>query len=130
MVLKLVAGQHHDSYVGCDSSQEKMQDNTCTIFIHRDNSMGFLSGFTEVHRGTLVYDNTIFTTLHCAQKMMVQIRHINGLVDNKVVLQDSERVHIGEGTTDCDVLICTKRGVIPLDIDRTIVIIQFEDSPP
>ena len=55
---------------------------------------------------------------------------MNGLVDDKVVLQASERVHIGKGTTDCSVLICTKQGVIPLDIDRTIVIIQFEDSPP
>ena len=62
--------------------------------------------------------------------MMVQIRHINGLVDNKVVLQESERVHIGKGTTDCSVLLCTKQGVIPLNIDRTISIIQFEDSPP
>ena len=55
---------------------------------------------------------------------------MNGLVDDKFVLQASERVHIGEGTTDCDVLLCTKRGVIPLDIDRTILIIQIEDSPP
>ena len=54
---------------------------------------------------------------------------MNGLVDDKVVLQSYERVHIGEGTTDCDLLLCTKRGVIPLDIDSTIVIIQFEDSP-
>ena len=54
---------------------------------------------------------------------------MNGLVDDKVVLQASERVHIGEGTTDCAVLLCTKRGVIPLDIDRTIIIINFEDSP-
>ena len=58
--------------------------------------------------------------------MMVQILHMNGLVDGKVVLKDSERVHIGEGTTDCYVLLCTKRGVIPLEIDRTIVIINFE----
>ena len=92
--------------------------------------MGFLSGFTAVHPGTLVYDNTIRTTLHWAQQMMVQICHMNGLVDNKVVLQSSERVHIGKGTTDCAVLLCTKRGVIPLDIDRTILIMQFEDSPP
>ena len=70
--------------------------------------MGFLSGFTAVHPGTLVYDNTICTTLHWAQQMMVQIWHMNGLVDGKVVLQDSERVHIGEGTTDFDVLPCTK----------------------
>ena len=55
---------------------------------------------------------------------------MNGLVDNKVVLQACERVHIGKGTTDCALLLCTKRGVIPLDIDRKIVIIQFEDSPP
>ena len=55
---------------------------------------------------------------------------MNGLVDDKVVLQSSERVHIGKGTTDCAVLLCTKRGIIPLYIDRTIVIIQFEDPPP
>ena len=55
---------------------------------------------------------------------------MNGLVDDKVVLQAGERVHIGEGTTDCAVLLCTKRGVISLDIDRTIVIINFVDSPP
>ena len=92
--------------------------------------MVFLSGFTAVHPGTLVYDNTIRTTLHWSQQMMVQICHMNGLVDDKVVLQACERVHIGEGTTNCAVLLCTKRGVTPLDIDRTIVIIQFEDSPP
>ena len=62
--------------------------------------------------------------------MMVQIWHMNGLVDNTVVLQACERVHIGEGTTDCDLLLCTKRGVIPLDNDRNIVIIQFEDFSP
>ena len=91
--------------------------------------MGFLSGFTAVHPGTLVYDNTIRTTLHWAHHIMVQIWHMNGLVYNKVVLQASERVQIGEGTTDCAVLFCTKRGVIPLDIDRKIVIIEFEDYP-
>ena len=51
-------------------------------------------------------------------------------MDNKVILEASERVHIGEGTNDCAVLLCTKRGVIPLEIDRTIVIINLEDSPP
>ena len=55
---------------------------------------------------------------------------MNGLMDYKVILQSSERVHIGEGTNDCAVLICTKQGFIPLDIDRTIVIINLEDSPP
>ena len=55
---------------------------------------------------------------------------MNGLVDYKVVLQGSERVQIGKGTTDCAVLLCTKLGVIPLDIDRNIVIIKIEDSPP
>ena len=55
---------------------------------------------------------------------------MNDLMDNKLVLQTIERVHIGEGTTDCAVLLCTNQGVIPLDIDRTIVIIQFEDPPP
>ena len=54
---------------------------------------------------------------------------MNGLVDDKVLLQASERVHIGEGTTDCAVFLWTKRGVTPLDIERTIVIIQFEDPP-
>ena len=83
-----------------------------------------------VHPGTLVYDITIRTSLHWAQKMMVQIWHMNGLVDDKVVLQASERVHIGEGTTDCAVLLCTKQGVIPLEIDRKIVIIHFEEFPP
>ena len=92
--------------------------------------MGFLSGFTALHPGTLIYDNTIRTTLHWAHQMTVQIWHMNGLVDDKVVLQASERVHIGEGTTDCAVLICIKRGVIPLDIDRKFLIIQFEESPP
>ena len=92
--------------------------------------MGFLSGFTAVHPGTLVYDNTISTTLHLAQHMMVQIWHMNGLVDDKVVLQACERVHIGKGTTDCDVLLYTKQGIIPLDIDRKFLIIQFEESPP
>ena len=70
--------------------------------------MGFLSGFTAVHPGTLVYDNTIRTTLHLSNQMMVSIWHMNVLVDDKVVLQASERVHIGEGTTDFDVLPCTK----------------------
>ena len=51
-------------------------------------------------------------------------------MDDKVILEASERVHIGKGTTDCAVLICTKQGVIPLDIDRTIVIINLEYSPP
>ena len=59
MVLKLVAGQLHDSLVRCDSSQEEGQDNTCTILIHRGNSIGFLSGFTAVHPVTLVDDDTI-----------------------------------------------------------------------
>ena len=49
---------------------------------------------------------------------------------NKVILEASVRGHIGEGTTDCAVLLFTKRGVIPLDIDRTIVIINLEDFPP
>ena len=53
----------------------------------------------------------------------------SGLMDNKVILDSSERVHIGEGTTDCAVLLCTKRGVIPLDIDGTIIIINIEDPP-
>ena len=78
--------------------------------------MGFFSGFMSVHPGTLVYENTIYTTLHWAQKMVVQIRHMNGLVGDKVVLQASERVHIGEGTNDCAVLLCTKRGVITLTL--------------
>ena len=51
-------------------------------------------------------------------------------MDNKVILEASERVHIGKGTTDFDVLLFTKLGVIPLDIDRKIVIINIEDSPP
>ena len=51
-------------------------------------------------------------------------------MDDKVILEAIEKVHIGEGTNDCDVLLCTKRGVIPLDIDRTIVIINLEDFPP
>ena len=51
-------------------------------------------------------------------------------MDNKVILESSERVHIGEVTTDCAVLLCTKQGVVHLDIDRTIVIINFEDSSP
>ena len=55
---------------------------------------------------------------------------MNGLVDDKVLLEASERVNIGEGTTECAVLVCTKRGVVPLDIDRTIVIINIEESPP
>ena len=54
---------------------------------------------------------------------------MNGLVENKVVFEASERVQIGKGTTDCAVLLYTKRGVIPLDIDRKIVIINFEDPP-
>ena len=49
---------------------------------------------------------------------------------DKVILEASEMVNIGEGTTDCAVLLCNKQGVIPLDIDRTIVIINLEDSPP
>ena len=92
--------------------------------------MGLLSGFTAVHPGTLVDYNIVRTALHWAQHMMVQIWNMNGLVDNKVVIQASERVHIGEGTTDCDALLCYNRGVMLLDIDRTIVIIHFEDSPP
>ena len=55
---------------------------------------------------------------------------MDGSVDDKVVLEASERVHIGEGTTNCYVLLYTKQGVIPVDIDRTIVIIKFEDPPP
>ena len=55
---------------------------------------------------------------------------MKGLMDNEVILEASERVHIGKGTTDCAVLICTKRGVIPLDIEKTIVIINLEESPP
>ena len=51
-------------------------------------------------------------------------------MDDKVILEASERVHIGEGTTDCAILLCTKRGVIPLDIDGKIVIINIEDPPP
>ena len=51
-------------------------------------------------------------------------------MDDKVIPEASEMVHIGEGTTDCAVLLCTKRGVITLDIDRTVVIINLEDSPP
>ena len=54
---------------------------------------------------------------------------MNGLIDDKVILEASKSVHIGEGTTYCAVLLCTNLGVIPLDIDRTIVIIQFEDPP-
>ena len=50
-------------------------------------------------------------------------------MDDTVILEASERVHIGEGTTDCVVLLCTKQGVIPLDIDRKIVIINLEDPP-
>ena len=61
--------------------------------------------------------------------MMIQIWHMNGLVYDKVVLQASERVHIVKGTTHSAVLIWTKRGVVTLEIDRTIVIIQFEDPP-
>ena len=69
---------------------------------------------------------------HCIghSRWWSKLRHLNGLVDDKVVLQASERVHTGEGTTDFAVLLCTKRGVIPLDIDRTIVIINIEDPPP
>ena len=55
---------------------------------------------------------------------------MNGLVDDKVVLEASERFHIGKGNTDCAVLLCIKQRVIPLDIDRTIVIINFEDFSP
>ena len=55
---------------------------------------------------------------------------MNGLMENKMVIEASERVHIGEVTTDCAVLLCTKRGVIPLYIDRTIVMINLEYSPP
>ena len=54
---------------------------------------------------------------------------MNGLMDNKVILEASERVHIGKGTTDCAVLICTKRRVITLYIDRKIVITNLEDPP-
>ena len=61
--------------------------------------------------------------------MMVQICHMHGLVDDNVVLQACEIIHIGEGTTYYAVLLSTKRGVIPLDIDRKIVIINFEDPP-
>ena len=46
-------------------------------------------------------------------------------MDDKVILEASERVYKGEGTTDCAVLLCTKQRVIPLDIDRTIVIINL-----
>ena len=62
--------------------------------------------------------------------MVVRIRNINGLVENKVVLQASERVHIGKDTNSCVVFLLTKQGVIPLYIDRKIVIIKFEDPPP
>ena len=55
---------------------------------------------------------------------------MDGMTNDKVILEASERVHIGEGTTDCDPFLCTKRGVIPLDIDRKIVIINIDDSPP
>ena len=55
---------------------------------------------------------------------------MNGFVDDKVVLQAIKMVHIRKGTTDCAVFLCTKRRFIPLDIDRTILIIQFEESPP
>ena len=55
---------------------------------------------------------------------------MDGLMDDKVILEASERVHIGKGTTDCALLLCTKRGVIHLDIDRKIVIINLEDPPP
>ena len=55
---------------------------------------------------------------------------MDGLMDNKVILEAIERVHIGKCTTDCAVLLCTKRGVITLYIDRTIEIINIEDSPP
>ena len=50
-------------------------------------------------------------------------------MDDKVILEAGERVHIGKGTTDCALLLFTKRGVIPLDIDRTILIINLEDPP-
>ena len=55
---------------------------------------------------------------------------MNGLIDDKVILEASESFHIGEGTTYCAVLLCTKLWVIPLDIDRKFVIINLEDSPP
>ena len=55
---------------------------------------------------------------------------MNGLKDDKVILEASKRVHIGEGTTDCAVLICSKREVIPLNIYRKIVILNLENSPP
>ena len=51
-------------------------------------------------------------------------------MDDKVIIEASERVHIVKGTTDCAVLLYTKRGVIPLYIDRTIVLINLEDPPP
>ena len=50
-------------------------------------------------------------------------------MDDKVILEASGRVHIDKVTTDCAVLLCTKRGVIPLNIDRKIVIINLEDPP-
>ena len=43
-------------------------------------------------------------------------------MDDKVILESSERVHIGKGTTDCAVLICTNQRVIPLDIDITYLV--------
>ena len=50
---------------------------------------------------------------------------MNDLMDDKVILEASERVQTFKATTDCDVLLCTKQGVIPLNIDRKIVILNI-----
>ena len=61
---------------------------------------------------------------------MIQLRHVNGLVDDQVVPHPGERVDINNGATYGVKLLSTKCGVIPLNINRTFIVKQFQASPP
>ena len=62
--------------------------------------------------------------------MVVQVRHVNGMVGNQMVTHPSKWVNGNNATTNSVVLLGTKCSVVPLDIDRTIIVKQFKAPPP
>ena len=54
---------------------------------------------------------------------------MDSLIYDQVVLYYCKRVGVSQNTIDSTILLNTYSGVIPLDIDRTIIIKQLKGFP-
>jgi hypothetical protein len=88
--------------------------------------MRFVSGVGDQKFGNFSNSHVIHTALHGAEQMMVQVWDMDGLVDHQVKNFAGPRVIVSDNTADGVIALSAKGGVVPFDINGSIVIEYYQ----